>query len=188
MEWLLAVLAVLAALFGALVVLVLVVVRAAKRAVTPMVQRAGLAVAAQAPGAGGAVARLRRDLDEAVRRGRRALAVADSLGTPVGDVPSLLDRIETAAADTSGELRAISAVTDPTRRAALLAGAQRRVAELVSAADDLAEAVAHAAAEARSDVGELRSACVAEVEALREGARVRAGLRVDHGLSGGAVT
>ncbi len=173
MEWLLAVLAVLAVLFGAIAVLTVLAVRAAKRAVTPMVQRAGLSVAAQAPGAGGAVARLRRDLDDAVRRGRRALAVARALGSPVGDVPSLLDRIETAAADTSGELRAISAVTDPSRRAALLTNAKRRVSELVGAADDLAEAVAHAAAGARSDIGELRSACFAEAEALREGARVR---------------
>ena len=173
MEWLLAVLAVLAVLFGAIAVLTVLAVRGAKRAVTPMVQRASLSVAAQAPGAGGAVARLRRDLDDAVRRGRRALAVANALGSSVGDVPSLLDRIETAAADTSGELRAISAVTDPSRRAALLTSAKRRVSELVGAADDLAEAVAHSAAGARSDIGELRSACFAEAEALREGARVR---------------
>jgi sugar phosphate isomerase/epimerase len=172
MEWVLAILAVLAVMFCVGVGLTVLVVRAIRRLIAPVVQRAGLAVSARAPGDGGAVARLRRDLDEAVRRGRRALAVAETLGSPVGDAPGLIGRIETAAADTSAELQAISAVADPARRAGLLGAAKLRVAELVDAADDLAEAVAHAAAVARSDFGELRSACLAEAEALREGARV----------------
>jgi hypothetical protein len=173
MEWLLGVVAILVVLFCAFVGLTLLAVRALGRAVAPMVERAGLAVSARAPGASGEVARLRRDLDEAVRRGRRALAVAKALGSPVGDAPSLLNRIETAAADTSGELRAISAVADSSRRAALLSAAKLRVVALVEATDDLAEAVAHGAAEARSDLAELRADCAAEAEALREGVRVR---------------
>jgi hypothetical protein len=173
MEWLLAGLIVLGVLFAAVVAVTVHTVRIARRAVGPVVHRAGLVVAAQSAGAGGAVARLRRDLDDAVRRGRKALAVAAALGTPVGDVPGLFDRIETAAADVDGELRAISAVADPRRRGSLLAAATRRVTELVDAADDLASAVASAAAAASGDVGDLRSACLAEAEALREGARVR---------------
>ncbi|HEY9379249.1 MAG TPA: hypothetical protein VIQ02_19390 [Jiangellaceae bacterium] len=173
MEWLLAILGVLVVLFCAFVGLTLLAVRAVGRAVVPMVERAGRALSARTPGAVGAVARLRRDLDDAVSRGRRALAVADALGGPVGDMPGLLDRIETAAADVSAELQVISAVADPARQARLLSAAELRVGELVAAADDLAEAVAYAAAEARSDVGELRSHCAAEAEALREGARVR---------------
>ena len=173
MEWLLGVVAVLVVLFCAFVGLTLLTVRAVGRAVVPMVERAGLAVSARAPGASGEVARLRRDLDEAVRRGRRALGVAQALDSPVGDAPSLLSRIEAAAADTSGELRAISAVADPGRRAALLSSAKLRVVGLIEATDDLAEAVAHGAAEARTDLGELRADCAAEAEALREGVRVR---------------
>jgi len=188
MEWLLAIVAVLVLLFCAFVGLTLLAVRAAQRAVTPVVERVGLAWSARTPGSAGAVARLRRDLDEAIRRGRRALGVADAVGSPVGDVPGLLSRIEASAADASGELRAISAVADPGRRAALLAAAERRVQTLVGATDDLAEAVAYAAAEAGSDLGELRSACIAEAAALREGARVREGLRVDQGHLGRAVT
>jgi hypothetical protein len=173
MEWLLGVVAVLVVLFCAFVGLTLLALRAVGRAVAPMVERAGLAVSARAPGASGEVARLRRDLDDAVRRGRRALAVAKALGSPVGDAPSLLNRIETAAADTSGELRAISAVADSGRRAALLSAAKLRVVALVESTDDLAEAVAHGAAEARSDLAELRADCATEAEALREGIRVR---------------
>lgn len=172
MEWVLAIVAVLAVMFCAVAGVTVLAVRAMRRAVTPVVQRAGLAVSAYAPGDLGAVARLCRDLDEAVRRGRRALAVAKTLGSPVGDAPALVGQIETAAAETSAELRAISAVADPSRRAALLSAAKRRVHELVDAADDLAEAVARAASVARSDLAELRSACLAEAEALREGARV----------------
>jgi hypothetical protein len=173
MEWLLAIVAVLVVLFCAFVGLTLLAVRAVGRAVVPMVERAGLAVSARAPGASGDMARLRRDVDEAVRRGRRALAVANALGSPVGDAPALLSRIETAAADISGELRAISAVADPARRAALLSAAKPRVVALVEATDDLAEAVAQGAAEARTDLRELRADCAAEAEALREGFRVR---------------
>lgn len=173
MEWLLGIVAVLVVLFCGFVGLALLAVRAVGRAVVPMVERAGLAVSARTPGASGELARLRRDVDEAIRRGRRALAVADALGSPVGDAPSLFNRIETAAADTSGELRAISAVADPGRRAALLSAAKLRVVALVEATDDLAEAVAQGAAEARTDLGELRADCAAEAEALREGIRVR---------------
>jgi hypothetical protein len=173
MEWLLGVVAVLVVLFCTFVGLTVLALRAVGRAVVPMVERAGLALSARAPGASGDVARLRRDLDEAVRRGRRALVVAKALGSPVGDAPSLLNRIETAAADASGELRAISAVADPGRRATLLSSAKLRVAALVEATDDLAEALARGAAEARFDLGELRADCAAEAEALREGVRVR---------------
>jgi hypothetical protein len=173
MEWLLALLGVLVVLFCIFVGLTVLAVRAVGRVVVPMVERAGRALSARSPGAGGAIARLRRDLEEAVRRGRRALVIANGLGGPVGDVPALLDRIETAAADVAAELQVISAVADPARQARLLSSAERRVGELVAAADDLAEAVAFAAAEARSDLGELRSDCAAEAEALREGARVR---------------
>jgi hypothetical protein len=171
-EWLLAVLAVLALCTGAMVVAALLIVRAVRRRVSPVVDRAGVALLARAPGASGEVARLRRDLDDAVRRGRRAVSIARSIGGSVGDVPGLLNRIEVAAADVNAELRAVSAVADPARRAALLDGPRRRVAELMAAADDLAEAVAYAAAEPRSDISELRSDCVTEAEALREGARV----------------
>jgi hypothetical protein len=173
-EWVLAMLAVLVFLSGIAVAATLLVVRAVRRVVTPAVERAGLTLWARAPGPSGDLARLRRDLDDAVRRGRRAVGVAHAVGAPVGEVPELLRRIEAAAADLAAELRAISVVADPARRAALLAAPKRRVGDLVGAADDLAEAMAHAAADAGSDVGELRAACAVEAEALREGARVRA--------------
>jgi hypothetical protein len=172
-EWVLAILAVLLFVSCAVVAAAVLAIRVVRRTVRPVVERASVSLRARAPGVGGDVARLRRDLHDATRRGRQAVAVADAIGGPVGDVPGLLDQIETAAADVDAELRAVAAVADPNRRLALIAPVQRRVADLVAAADDLAEAVAHAAAEARSDVGELRNACTAEAEALREGARVR---------------
>jgi hypothetical protein len=168
----LAVLAILVFCSGAVVVVALLIIRAVRRRVSPVVDRAGVALLARAPGANGEVARLRRDLDDAVRRGRRAVTIARSVGASVGEVPRLLNRIEAAAADVNAELRAVSAVADQARRAALIDGPRRRVAELMAAADDLAEAVAYAAAEPRGDISELRSDCVTEAEALREGARV----------------
>ncbi|HSK25665.1 MAG TPA: hypothetical protein VK894_01990, partial [Jiangellales bacterium] len=127
MELVLAVLAVLAFVSCALVTAVVLGLRAARRAVAPVVDRAGLAVQARARGTSGEVARLRRDLDAAVRRGRRALAVALAVDAPVGDVPGLLDRIESAARDLHAELRAVGAVTDPVRVARLIAVPRRRV-------------------------------------------------------------
>jgi hypothetical protein len=172
-EWVLAILAVLLFLSCAVMGAAVLAIRAVRRTVRPVVERASVSLRARAPGVSGDVARLRRDLHDAVRRGRQAVAGANAVGGPVGDVPGLLDRIETAAADVDVELRAVAAVADPSRRLALIAPVQRRVADLVDAADDLAEAVAHAAAEARTDLAELRGACAAEAAALREGARVR---------------
>jgi hypothetical protein len=172
-EWVLAILAVLLFVSCAVVGAAVLAIRAVRRTVRPVVERASVSLRARAPGVSGDVARLRRDLHDAVRRGRQAVAGADAVGGPVGDVPGLLDRIETAAADVDVELRAVTAVADPSRRLALIAPVQRRVADLVNAADDLAEAVANAAADARTDLAELRADCAAEAEALREGARVR---------------
>jgi hypothetical protein len=172
-ELVLAVLAVVAFVTSSVVVVALLALRALRQAVSPAVDRAGVALQARARGTAGEVARLRRDLDTAVRRGGRSLAVARAVRAPVGDVPALLDRIESAARDLDAELRAVGSVADAARAAALLVGTRYRVAELVAAADDVAEGVARAAAPGRADIAELRAACAAEAEALREGARVR---------------
>lgn len=173
MELVLAALVLVAFVTCSGVVIALLALRALRRAVSPAVDRAGVALQARTRGLAGEVARLRRDLDAAVRRGGRSLAVAGAVHAPVGDVPALLDRIESAARDLDAELRAVGSVANPARAAALLAGTRHRVAELVAAADDVAEGVARAAAPGSADIAELRAACAAEAEALREGARVR---------------
>ena len=172
-ELVLAVLAVVVFVTCTVVGVSLLALRALRRAVSPAVDRAGLALQARSRGPAGEVARLRRDLDTAVRRGGRSLAVARAVHAPVGDVPALLDRIESAARDLNAELRAVGSVADPARAGALLAETRHRVTELVAAADDVAEGVARAAAPGGADIAELRAACAAEAEALREGARVR---------------
>jgi hypothetical protein len=174
-ELVLAVLAVLALMTCSVIAAAVLALRAARRAVAPAVDRAGVALRARSGGHVGEVARLRRDIDIAVRRGRRSLAVARAVEAPVGDVPALLDRIEAAARDLDAELRAVGSLADPARAAALLAGPRHRTRELVAAADDVAEGIALAAAPGRTDIAELRAACTAEAEALREGARVRTG-------------
>jgi hypothetical protein len=118
-------------------------------------------------GPSGEVARLRRDLYRSIVSVRRALDVATATRAPVGDVPSLLARLEMAADTVDGELRLLETMRDPRQVSAALAGPRSRAQALMSAAADLSQGLLHAAGGLAVDVSWLQAECGIEAEALR---------------------
>lgn len=178
MEVLLAVVATLVFMSCAVVGLALQTGRAVSRRVACVRDRARLAARSYAGGTAGEVARLRRDLERAVTAARKALAVADAIDAPVGDVPSLLARLELAAHGVDGELQLLETQPDPARVAAALDGPRGRASALTEAAGRLVDGLLDAAGSAAVDVALLQAECALEAEALRATRRPSPG--VDH--------
>jgi hypothetical protein len=173
MEVLLAVLATLAFASCAVVGLTLRVTRGVRRRVDVVRRRAGLAARAHGRGPAGEVARLRWDLDRGVTAARKALAVAQAIDAPVGDVPSLVARLEMAAHGVDGELRLLETQPDPARVMAGLDGPRGRAVALTDAASRLVAALLDAAGSGVLDVPLLHAECEMEAEALRATRRRR---------------
>jgi hypothetical protein len=167
MELLVAVLATLAFMTCALVGLALHTGRVVSRRVAGVRDRARLAARSYAGGTAGVVARLRRDLERAVTGARKALAVARAIDAPVGDVPSLLARLELGAHGVDGELQLLETQPDPARVAAGLDGPRGRARALTEAAGRLVDGLLDAAGSAAVDVPLLQAECAIESEALR---------------------
>jgi hypothetical protein len=141
-------------------------VRAARRIGRELTGRVVLVARAQGVGPQAEVARLRRDLDRSVGGARRALAAARTVHTPIGDVPSLLARLELAASTVEGELRVLEAHPGRERMAEQVAAAGSRVRAVESAAHDLVDGLLHAAGQG-DELALLQTACAIEAQALR---------------------
>lgn len=167
METVLAVLAVCVVIIGAVVVVVRRGVAAARRRVSAMRERAGLTARSYAGGPAGEVARLRRGMDRSLSSCRRALATARSVQAPVGDVPSLLGRLDLAASAVDAELRLLEAQPDRARVAAALCGPRSRAEAVLSSAATLIEGLLHATGYDADNLSVLQAECAIEAEGLR---------------------
>lgn len=167
MDTLLAVLAALAFSWCVVVVLLVRGARALGRAGLALRDRAALAVRAQGVGPGAEAARLRRELDRSLAGARSALRAARTVDAPVGDVPSLLARLELAARAVDGELRLLEAQPDRRRVARQLDGPRSRATAVVDSAADLVDGLLHAARHADAELAAVQAACALEAEALR---------------------
>lgn len=171
MEVLLAVVATLAFMSCAVVGLTLRLARSVRRRALSVRDRTRLAARSYAAGPAGEVARLRRDLDRSVTAARKALAVARAVDAPVGDVPSLVARLEYAAHRVDGELQLLEAQPDAARVAAGLDGPRGRARALTDAAGRLVDGLLDAVGSGADDVALLHTECAIESEALRAARR-----------------
>jgi hypothetical protein len=167
MGTLMAVLATLAFCSCAVVLVVRTTVRAASRRMLALREAAVLRARAHGVGPAAEVARLRRDLDRSLGGARRALAAARTVQAPVGDVPSLLARLELAARAVDGELRMLESQPDRTRLAKGLAAARARADLVTTSASDLVDGLLHASGHQDDELSLLQAACAVEAEALR---------------------
>jgi hypothetical protein len=176
-EILLAVLAILA--LGSLWILVLFrrAVRAARRRIRRVSDRARLTARAYGAGPAAEVARLRREMERSLDGARRALAAARAVHSPVGDVPSLLARLELAARAVDGELRMLEAQSDGSRVAAQLAEPRAHAELISSSAARLVDGLLRAAAYDVEELGLLQVACAIEADALRSSSPPRPAAR-----------
>lgn len=149
------------------VVVVRRAVRAVRRRVLVLSDRASLVARAHGVGPVADVARLRRDMDRSLAGARRALAAAQAVHAPVGDVPSLLARLELAARSVDGELRVLESQPDRSRVAAQLAGPRSRVEVITGSAAALVDGLLHAAGHDAAELTLLQTACSIEADALR---------------------
>jgi hypothetical protein len=170
METLLAVLAVLAFTACLWVMLVVRLLRGARRRALVVRERMGLAARAHAGGPSGEVARLRRDMDRALTSARRALRAAREVDAPVGDVPPLLARLELTARSVDGELRVLDAQPDRTRLRVALPGPRSRALAVIDACASLVDGLLDAAGYRGADLAALQAECAIEAEALRAAA------------------
>ena len=143
------------------------VVREPRWCAVAVVARASLLTRAHGVGPTAEAARLRCTLARALAGARRALAASHAVGGPVGDVRSLLARLELAAQSVDGELRLIEAQPDRARAAAALPGPRSRVDVIASSAATLADGLVQAAGHDAEHLSLLQAACAIEAEALR---------------------
>jgi hypothetical protein len=167
MGTLMAVLATLAFCSCAVLVVGRVAVRAVHRRVLRLRDRALLTARAQGVGPAAEVARLRRELERSLNGARRALAASQAVGAPVGDVRSLLARLDLAGRSVDTELQVLEAQPDRARVAAGLEGPRARAALISSAAAQLVDGLLQAAGHDAAELGLLHTACTIEAEALR---------------------
>lgn len=167
METVLAVLGVLAFTSCLTAMVVLRAVRGVRRRVRRLQERIGLAARAYARGASGEVAKLRQELDRALTGARRALGAARAVDAPVGDVPSLLARLELAARAVDGELRMLEAQPDGARVRTQLVGPRSRAQAVIDSAAALVDGLLDSAGHWSGDLAVLQAECAVESEALR---------------------
>ena len=144
-------------------------VRAARRKVARLSDRARLTARAHGIGPTAEVARLRREMDRSLDGARRALAAARAVHAPVGDVPSLVARLELAGRAVDGELRVLEAQSDTSRIVTQLAGPRSRAEAISSSAAQLVDGLLHATAYNADELSLLQTACDIEANALRPG-------------------
>jgi hypothetical protein len=167
MQTLFAVLATVAFSSCVLVLAVRSAVRVVRRRLVRLRDRAQLVARARGIGPQAEVARLRRELDRSLAGARRALAAAQAVQAPVGDVRSLLARLELAARSVDGELRMLASQPEPTRVAAQLDGPRSRVEIITTSAGQLVDGLLHAAGHDTDEITLLQAACAIEADALR---------------------
>jgi hypothetical protein len=178
-EILLAIVAILAVSSLCTLLLIRRAVRAARRRIGRLSDRAWLTARAHGTGPAAEVARLRREMERSLDGARRALAAARAIHSPVGDVPSLLARLELAGRAVDGELRVLEAQSDASRIEAQLAGTRARAEVISSAATQLVDGLLQAAAYDAEELSLLQTACAIEADALRS--TVRHGRRAARG-------
>jgi hypothetical protein len=176
-ETFLAVLASLAVSSLCFFVLVRRAVRAARRRIRRLTDRVRLAARAHGVGPGAEVAWQRREMERSLDGARRALAAAREVNSPVGDVPSLLARLELAARAVDGELKVLEAQSDAARIARQLAGPGSRAEVISSSAAALVDGLLQAAAYDAEELALLQTACAIEADALRAVGPPRPGAR-----------
>ena len=170
MEMLVAVLATLGFSSCAVVAVVIAVrrqVRTLRMRALALRDRAALAARAQGVGPAAEAARLRRAVDRSLAGARRAHAAALSVGAPVGDVRSLIARLELAARSVDGELQMVEAQPDRSRAATALAGPRARVAVITASVGQLVDGLVHASGHDHHELTLLHAACSLEADALR---------------------
>jgi len=142
-------------------------VRAARHRIAHLSDRARLTARAYGVGPASEVAKLRREMDRSLDGARRALAAARAVQAPVGDVPSLLARLELAGRAVDGELRVLEAQTDASRIVTQLAGPRSRAEAISSSAARLVDGLVQATAYDVEELSLLQTACDIEADALR---------------------
>jgi hypothetical protein len=173
MDVLLVVLAMLLFCWCAVVVLVRRAVRGVRRRMQALRERAELTARAHSGHPTAEAARLRRDLERSLHGARRALAAARTVQAPVGDVPSLLARLELAARGIDAELRMVEAQPDQSRIPTQLAGPRSRARAVIDSASALVDGLLASTGHAAEDLSMLQAACGIEAEALRAASRSR---------------
>ena len=134
--------------------------------------RTRLRLGAHGAGAHGDAARLRLELRDVLADTRRTVATAAASGWPVGDAPSLLNRLERVGGDLDAQLRLLVLDRRPADTAQPLAEIQARVATVVGACTDLRSSLRHHAVSIGDDeLHRLREDCRIESEALRSQSR-----------------
>ena len=149
------------------------VVRAARSRLLEVRDRAQLAARAHGVGPAAEVARLRREMERSLSGARRALAAARAVHAPVGDVRSLLGRLELAARSVDGELKMLESQPDRSRVAAQLVGPRARAEVIISSAAQLVDGLLNAAGHDADELSLLQAACALEADALRAAAASR---------------
>ena len=167
MGTLMAVLATLAFCSCAVLFVVRSTVRAVRRRLLRLRDAAALRARAYGIGPTAEVARLRREMERSLSGARRALAAARAVQAPVGDVRSLLARLELAARAVDGELRMLESQPDLARLAAGLEGARVRARLVSTSAAELVDGLLHASGHQDDELTLLHAACALEAEALR---------------------
>jgi hypothetical protein len=151
----------------AVVMVVRRVWRSVRRRLLVLRDRAQLAVQARGLGPPASAARLRREMERSLSGARRALAAARAVDAPMGDVPSLLARLELSARAVDGELRVLTSHPDRSRMAAQLAGPKKRAHAIAESAACLVDGLLDAASHNAAELTALQAACAIEAEALR---------------------
>ena len=167
MGTLMAVLATLAFCSCAVVLVVRSTVRMVRRRLLGLRDAAVLRARAHGVGPAAEVARLRREMERSVGGARRALAAAQAVQAPVGDVRSLLARLELAARAVDGELRMLESQPDRARLAAGLEGVRVRAGLVATSAAELVDGLLRASGHRDDELSLLHAACALEAEALR---------------------
>ncbi len=149
------------------VVVMVRAVRAVRRSALAAADRVALTARSLAIGPTGELARLRRDLASSLAALHRAVGVARAGGTPLGDVPGLLARLELAAGTVDAQLRLLESLRDPARVQAGLAAPRSEALAVITSARDLADGLLASAARVVPDLAVLQAECAIESDALR---------------------
>ena len=170
MGTLMAVLATLAFCSCAVVLVVRSTVRAVRRRLLGLREAAVLRARSHGVGPVAEVARLRRDMERSLGGARRALAAAQTVQAPVGDVRSLLAGSSSRRARSTASCGCSSRSRTGPGWPPGLAGARVRAGLVTTSAADLVDGLLHAAGHQDDELSLLHAACAIEAEALRASA------------------